>query len=219
MNKSDLPLVEKYRPNNLDEIVGHHDNILRLKTIAERRNMPNLMLVGSPGTGKTTSILCLAQTLIGSNLKEGLLELNASNDRGVEVIQSTVKNFAQGLVQLPPGIHKIIFFDEIDSMTAGAQQAMKNIMESCHNTTRFAFACNYSNKVIDVIQSRCAILNYAKLYDRDILNHLHNICLIEKIPYVMGGLEAIVFTANGDLRRALNNLQVLKSNLPTQCNL
>lgn len=112
---------------------------------------------------------------------------------------------------LPTGKHKVVFLDEIDSMTARAQQVLVQIMENFHHTTRFALACNYSKKIIDSIQSRCAILKYSRLSDREILDRIKGICISEKIPYLTGGLEAIVFTASGDMRQALNNLQATVS--------
>jgi len=118
--------------------------------------MPNLILSGPPGTGKTTSVLALARTLLGDSFKEGVLELNASDDRGIEVVRGRIKAFAQKKVTLPPGKHKIVVLDEADAMTEGAQQAMRRTMEIYSSTTRFALACNMSEKIIEPIQSRCA---------------------------------------------------------------
>ncbi len=170
--------------------------------------MPNLIISGPPGTGKTTSILCLARQLLGANVyKEAVLEMNASNDRGIDVVRNKIKMFAQKKVTLDKGKHKIIILDEADSMTDGAQQALRRIMEIYSSTTRFCLACNNSEKIIEPIQSRCAILRYSKLNDKQILKRLLEVCDLEKLSYTDDGLEAIIFTAQGDMRQAINNLQ------------
>lgn len=206
--ESHLPWVEKYRPILLNDIVGNEETINRLKVFAEDGNLPNLIISGPPGTGKTTSILCLARQLLGANVyKEAVLEMNASNDRGIDVVRNRIKMFAQKKVTLDKGKHKIIILDEADSMTDGAQQSLRRIMEIYSSTTRFCLACNNSEKIIEPIQSRCAILRYSKLSDKQILKRLLEICDLEKLSYTDDGLEAIIFTAQGDMRQAINNLQ------------
>ncbi|OBZ79681.1 Replication factor C subunit 4 [Grifola frondosa] len=203
----ELPWVEKYRPQILDDIVGNSDTIDRLKVIARDGNCPHIIISGMPGIGKTTSIHCLAHQLLGDAYKEGVLELNASDERGIDVVRNKIKAFAQKKGYAPPGRHKIIILDEADSMTAGAQQALRRTMEIYANTTRFALACNMSNKIIEPIQSRCAILRYAKLRDSEILKRLLEICELEKVKYNDDGLTALIFTSEGDMRQAINNLQ------------
>lgn len=127
--------------------------------------------------------------------------------RGIDVVRNKIKAFAQKKVTLPPGRHKIIILDEADSMTSGAQQALRRTMEIFSNTTRFCLACNMSNKIIEPIQSRCAILRYAKLRDTEILKRLLEICEAEKVEYNDDGLTALIFTSEGDMRQAINNLQ------------
>lgn len=207
----DLPWVEKYRPQKIVDIVGNKDAVSRLQVIAKDGNMPNLIFAGPPGTGKTTSILALAHELLGPSFKDAVLELNASDDRGIDVVRSKIKMFAQKKVTLPPGRHKIILLDEADSMTAGAQQALRRTMEIFSGTTRFALACNMSSKIIEPIQSRCAIVRFTRLADEEILGRLMKVIEAEKVAYVPEGLEAIVFTADGDMRQALNNLQATHS--------
>ncbi|KAI8616212.1 P-loop containing nucleoside triphosphate hydrolase protein [Chytriomyces sp. MP71] len=206
-----LPWVEQYRPNLLRDIVGNEDTVSRLQVIARDGNMPNIIISGTPGIGKTTSILCLAHELLGSQAKEAVLELNASDDRGIDVVRNRIKMFAQKKVTLPEGRHKIVILDEADSMTPGAQQALRRTMEIYSSTTRFALACNMSSKIIEPIQSRCAILRYSRLSDAQVLKRLIEICKAENVEYVPEGLEAIIFSAEGDMRQAINNLQATHS--------
>lgn len=169
--------------------------------------MPHVIISGMPGIGKTTSILCLARQLLGDAYKEAVLELNASDERGIDVVRNRIKGFAQKKVTLPPGRQKIVILDEADSMTSGAQQALRRTMEIYSSTTRFAFACNQSNKIIEPLQSRCAILRYSRLTDAQILKRLQQICEAENVQCSDDGLAALIFSAEGDMRQAINNLQ------------
>ncbi|XP_065663607.1 replication factor C subunit 2 isoform X3 [Hydra vulgaris] len=203
----ELPWVEKYRPLKLTDITGNEETVKRLQVFSEQGNVPNIIIAGPPGIGKTTSILCLARQLLSTSYKDAVMELNASNERGIDVVRNKIKMFAQQKVTLPPGRHKIIILDEADSMTSGAQQALRRTMELYSKTTRFALACNQSDKIIEAIQSRCAVLRYTKLTDAQLLERLLDICEKEKVIKTDEGLEAIVFTAQGDMRQAINNLQ------------
>ena len=198
-----LPWVEKYRPRRLADVVGNAATIERLRVIEENGNCPHLLVSGLPGIGKTTAVHCLASALLGDAYKEAVLELNASDDRGIDVVRNKIKAFAQKKVSLPAGRHKLIILDEADSMTPGAQQALRRTMEIYANTTRFCFACNQSNKIIEPLQSRCAILRFGRLADDELLQRLVEICRAEKVEYTDEGLAAVVFTAEGDMRQAV----------------
>merc|ERR1711892_680159 len=204
------PWIEKYRPSTFSEIVGNQETVSRLAVFARDGNVPNIIIAGPPGVGKTTTILYLAKQLLGPNYREGVMELNASNDRGIETVRNKIKMFAQQKVTLPKGRHKIIILDEADSMTEAAQQALRRTMELYSSTTRFALACNSSEKIIEPIQSRCAMLRYSKLSDAQVLANILAVCKAENVEYSDDGLEAIVFTSQGDMRQALNNLQSTK---------
>lgn len=140
-------------------------------------------------------------------MRNAVLELNASNERGIDVVREKIKMFAQSKVTLPAGKQKIIILDEADSMTTGAQQALRRTMEIYSQTTRFALACNTSEKIIEPIQSRCAVIRYGKLSNAHIRSKLAQICAAERVQHTDDGLEAVMFTAQGDLRQAINNLQ------------
>ena len=148
--------------------MGNRDAVDRLRVVQAEGTMPNLILAGPPGTGKTTSVLCLARAMLGPAAKDAVLELNASDDRGIDVVRTKIKMFAQKKTTLPPGRHKLVILDEADAMTTGAQQALRRTMELHSATTRFALACNASSKVIEPIQSRCAVLRFGRLSDADV---------------------------------------------------
>eukprot|EP00588_Corethron_pennatum_P014245 CAMPEP_0194270186 /NCGR_PEP_ID=MMETSP0169-20130528/4229_1 /TAXON_ID=218684 /ORGANISM="Corethron pennatum, Strain L29A3" /LENGTH=354 /DNA_ID=CAMNT_0039012141 /DNA_START=84 /DNA_END=1148 /DNA_ORIENTATION=+ len=212
------PWVEKYRPHSLDDVVGNDETLSRLRSIADDGNCPNLILCGPPGTGKTSSVHALARGLLGpEGYKSGVLELNASDARGIDVVRTRIKMFAQNRASVPAGRHKFVILDEADSMTGAAQQALRRTMEIYSNTTRFALACNISTKIIEPIQSRAAILRFGRLTDGQILKRVLHVCDAEGVPHTEDGLEAVVFTSEGDMRNALNNLQSTHAGFGSVC--
>eukprot|EP01062_Namystynia_karyoxenos_P018194 TRINITY_DN16762_c0_g1_i1.p3 TRINITY_DN16762_c0_g1~~TRINITY_DN16762_c0_g1_i1.p3 ORF type:complete len:358 (+),score=141.67 TRINITY_DN16762_c0_g1_i1:93-1166(+) len=201
------PWVEKHRPRKMCDVVGNEDTVARLRVIARDGNMPNIIITGPPGTGKTTSISAMAHELLGAKFADAVLELNASDERGLDVVRERIKAFAQKKVTLAPGRTKIIILDEADAMTNSAQQAMRRIMEVHSGTTRFALACNFSGKIIEPIQSRCAVLRFGRLDNVDVHERLMVVVKAEKVNITDDGIEAILYVAEGDLRAAINTLQ------------
>lgn len=151
--------------------------------------------------------MALARQTLGNQLRNAVLELNASDDRGIDTVRTKIKMFAQTKVTLPPGRHKIVLLDEADSMTPAAQQALRRTMELHSNTTRFALACNLSSKIIEPIQSRCVVVRFQRLIPEEVASRLRFVLDKEKVEYDQSGIDAAVFTADGDMRIALNNVQ------------
>jgi len=202
----DVLWVEKYRPKSLDEIVNQEEVVKRLKKFVEMKNMPHLLFAGPAGTGKTTAAHALAHDLYGENYRQYMLELNASDERGINVIREKVKEFARS--KTPPGIpFKIVLLDEADNMTADAQQALRRLMELYSANTRFILIANYPSKIIDPIQSRCAFFRFQPLKKEDVVARLKYIAENEGVDYDPEALEAIYEISEGDMRRAINILQ------------
>lgn len=199
--------VERFRPREFEEIVGNEEAVSRLAQFAKNGNVPNIILYGPPGCGKTTVILCMARKILGSHMKEAVLELNASNERGLDVVRNKIKMFAQAKVTLEPGKQKLVILDEADAMTESAQQALRRIIEIYSKTTRFAFACNLFDKIIEPIQSRCAVVRFSRLNDEQLRSKMLSICKQMNVSYDDKGINAIIYTAQGDMRQAINNLQ------------
>lgn len=197
--------VEKYRPQTIDDVVGQDDITQQLAGYVSQGEIPNLLFSGGAGIGKTTSAVALAKEIYGEDWEEHFLELNASDNRGIDVVRDRIKSFARssfGNVE-----HRIIFLDESDSLTSDAQSALRRTMEQFSDNVRFILSCNYPGQIIDPIQSRCAVFKFSPIKDEDIRGHIKSIADEEGIDITSDGLDAIVYTANGDMRKAVNALQ------------
>ena len=204
-----LPWVEKYRPQNLDDVVGNKPIIQNFKNIVEKGNVPHMLLVGRPGIGKTTSVICLARAILGDKLSDAFLELNASDKRGIDIVRGNIVNFCQKKVTFEQGKEKqkIIFLDEFESMTLPAQQALRRIIEVHSKSTRFILACNDASTVTDAIQSRCLVLQFSKVNQKEISALLCRIAEAEGLKYDKPAIKEIGMSADGDVRSAINYLQ------------
>ena len=199
--------TEKYRPKNLDEVVGPKHVTERLKAYVSSNNMPHLLLTGPAGTGKTTCSLALAKEMFGDEWKGNFIELNASDERGIDVVRGKIKEFAR-TAPLGSAEFKIIFMDEADALTSDAQAALRRTMEKFSKICRFILSCNYSSKIIDPRQSRCAVFRFKPLSREDVSEYLNKIVTNEGIQIDDDAMEALVHVARGDMRRAVNSLQV-----------
>lgn len=202
--------TEKYRPKNLDEVIGQKHVTERLKAYVSARNMPHLLLTGPAGTGKTTCSLAMAKEMFGDEWRGNFIELNASDERGIDVVRGKIKDFAR-TAPLGNAEFKIIFMDEADSLTSDAQAALRRTMEKFSKICRFILSCNYSSKIIDPIQSRCAVFRFKPLSREDVKEFLSMIVEKENVKIDDDALEALVHIARGDMRRAVNSLQVAAS--------
>ena len=199
------PWVEKYRPQTLEEVMGQDHIIQRLKRYVKDKSMPNLMFTGPAGVGKTTTAIALAKEILGEYWKQNFLELNASDARGIDTVRKDIKSFCRLKAMGAP--FRIIFLDEVDNMTKDAQHALRREMEMYTKTSSFILSCNYSSKIIDPIQSRCAIFRFAPIKGHQIIKRLEIISQTEDVNYTPGALESIVYFSEGDMRRAVNILQ------------
>jgi len=202
--------AEKYRPKALKEIVDQKEIVERLESFVKARNVPHCIFAGPPGTGKTTAALCLAHDLYGEGFREHLMELNASDERGIKIVRETVKTFARvrAIGEIP---FKILILDEADNMTGDAQQALRRTMERFTETCRFILIANYSGKIIEPIQSRCAPFRFTYLPRKEHDEYLMRIVKTESVKIGKDGLDAIFDVCAGDLRRAVNSLQAAAS--------
>jgi len=202
--------AEKYRPSNLSEIKNQTEIVSRLRKFVETKAMPHCLFAGPPGTGKTTAALCLAHDLFGERYMDVFMELNASDARGIDVVRTTVKEFAR-IATISEAPFKILVLDEADNMTADAQHALRRTMERYTETCRFILCCNYSGKIIEPIQSRCAVFRFTPLRQDDVKGYLRQIAKNENVKFTEDGIRAVIEVAEGDMRKAINTLQAAGS--------
>jgi replication factor C small subunit len=205
--------TEKFRPSKFSEVVGQENIVKRIEALTNSLNIPHLLFAGPAGTGKSTLALIVVKELFKENWKENFLELNASDERGINIVREKVKNFAR-TKSLGNVNFKIIFLDEADALTPEAQQALRRTMENYSATCRFILSCNYSSKIIDPIQSRCAIFRLKLLEKKDIEKVVQKIAEKENLTVNFDSLEILYEGSEGDCRRAINILQATASISP-----
>jgi replication factor C small subunit len=197
--------LEKYRPKTFDDIVGQDTIVDRLRSYVERDDLPHMLFAGPAGIGKTTASVTIARELYGKDWEEHFLELNASDERGIDVVRDRIKSFAR--TSFGGVDYRIIFLDEADALTADAQSALRRTMEQFSNNVRFILSCNYSSQIIDPIQSRCAVFRFSPLGDEAVAAQVRKIATEEGITVTDDGVDALVYAADGDMRKAINGLQ------------
>ena len=202
--------IEKYRPRTLDDVVNQRESVDGIQALLKTpATMPHLLFSGPPGTGKSTLALCIARQLMGETFRRLVLELNASDERGIGVVRERIKGFSQVIQTAPSGVqYGLVILDECDEMTRDAQTALRRIMETSSRTCRFILICNYQSGIIEPIQSRCSIFRFRQLEKKDAVGYLKSICKAEKVSADQDVLERVFDLSGGDLRRAINSLQV-----------
>ncbi|KAG6136792.1 hypothetical protein E4U22_003760 [Claviceps purpurea] len=216
-----LPWIEKYRPATLEDVSGHQDILATINKFVDANRLPHLLLYGPPGTGKTSTVLALARRIYGaSNMRQMVLELNASDDRGIDVVRDQIKTFAstKQIFSLGAGgparpdapsvaSYKLIILDEADAMTNTAQMALRRIMEKYTANTRFCIIANYSHKLSPALLSRCTRFRFSPLKEADIRVLVDKVVEEEAVQIAGEAVDALVKLSKGDMRRALNVLQ------------
>lgn len=201
-----LPWTEKYRPKKLEDIAGQEEIVKTLRSFVKAKNMPNMLFAGPPGVGKTTASIALAHEIFGDNIKGNFLELNASDERGIDVVRGKIKDFARS-VSMGKADFKLIFLDEADALTSDAQHALRRTMEMYSSVTRFILSCNYSSKIIEPIQSRTAIFRFLKLNEKDVKQMVEEIAKHEELKLDDDVIHALFYISEGDMRKCINILQ------------
>ncbi|KAJ2884980.1 Subunit of heteropentameric Replication factor C (RF-C) [Coemansia aciculifera] len=208
-----VPWVEKYRPKNIDDITAQEEVVQVLRKSLETKNLPHLLFYGPPGTGKTSTILALTRDMYGPEAaKTRVLELNASDERGISVVREKVKTFARAVVsqadaRYPSPPYKIVILDEADSMTTDAQAALRRIIEKYSRITRFCLICNYVSRIIEPLASRCTKFRFKSLPRDQAVARVEHVAQLESVNCREGAVGALVDCAAGDLRRAIMSLQ------------
>ena len=209
-----LPWIEKYRPSTLDEIVSHEEIISTLRIFIKNRCLPHLLFYGPPGSGKTTTIMATAKELYGKYFDFMVMELNASDDRGIEVVRNKIKQFVMSknvffgkTVEDRKDIFKLVILDETDAMTNDAQAILRKIVEEFTNNTRFCLICNYIQNISPALQSRCTRFRFSPIGNNNIRKKIIDTVKEENISITNTGIETIIKRSKGDMRKVLNILQ------------
>ncbi|KAI8749231.1 replication factor C subunit 5 [Biomphalaria glabrata] len=202
-----LPWVEKYRPKQLDDLISHKDIISTISKFVSEERLPHLLFYGPPGTGKTSTILAVAKQIYSpKEFNSMVLELNASDDRGIGIVRGQILSFASTRTIFKKGF-KLVILDEADAMTKDAQNALRRVIEKFTENTRFCIICNYLSKIIPALQSRCTRFRFGPLKQEQMVPRLEYVISQENVNVSQSGMKALVTLANGDMRRALNILQ------------
>ncbi|KAK0438100.1 P-loop containing nucleoside triphosphate hydrolase protein [Armillaria borealis] len=205
-DNDNLPWVEKYRPVTLNDVVSHKDITSTIEKFIEKNRLPHLLFYGPPGTGKTSTILAVARRIYGSDYRKQILELNASDERGIDVVREQIKQFAETRTLFSKG-YKLIILDEADMMTQAAQAALRRVIEQYTKNVRFCIICNYVNKIAPAIQSRCTRFRFSPLPIDQVEKRLVTVVKAERVHLTDDGKKALLKLSKGDMRRALNVLQ------------
>ncbi|KAK2581831.1 hypothetical protein KPH14_002297 [Odynerus spinipes] len=206
-NATNLPWVEKYRPKQLEELISHEEIIKTINKFIDENQLPHLLLYGPPGTGKTSTILACARKLYTpAQFNSMVLEMNASDDRGIGIVRGQILNFASTGTMYRSG-YKLIILDEADAMTNDAQNALRRIIEKYTDNVRFCLICNYLSKIIPALQSRCTRFRFGPLQAEQILPRLNEVIEMEKVKVTEDGKQALMTLCGGDMRKVLNILQ------------
>ena len=205
MELLDQQWTEKYRPAKLDDIIGQTAIVDRLRAFVKEKSFPSMIFSGPAGVGKTTSAVAMAKELYGDSINMAFLELNASDQRGIEIIRGKVKEFAK-TIPLSTGLVKIIFLDEADALTSEAQHALRRTMEKYSATTRFILSANYASKIIEPIQSRCVVLRFKPLKEEEMRKYIERIVKGEGLEIDEKGIESLIYVSEGDLRKITNTI-------------
>ena len=203
--KNSIPWIEKYRPAQIEDIILDENVSNQIKIFLDDRQDVHLIITGLPGIGKTSTVRCIAKKILGPHVSDGYLELNAAEDRGVRSISTIIPPFCKKVVNFSSS--KIILLDEADNMTTKCQHDINDMIKSYGKKTKFIFTCNDSTKIIEDIQSVCRIVRFKKLTDKQIKTYLEKICSTEGVKYDAAGLSTICYISNGDMRKAINDLQ------------
>jgi len=202
------PWVEKYRPKTSEDILLDPFIKEKIDNIVKNKSIPNMIITGEPGTGKTSTIICLAKQIYGEkNINESVLELNASDDRGLSIINNTILPFCKKKIN--KNLHKLVILDEADSITTKAQNLLSNIIAEYRKNTRFVFICNDCSQITESIQSRCMIIKYGRLSKENLFNKIKSICEIEKVEYIDDAINELLFLSDYDIRQIINNLECI----------